>query len=479
MQTTHQKTYYAVFFISFFCLTAPFIQIHNGQQVSTSYHQATLLILAPDEFYDALVPLVMHKQQIGMNTKLITLSEVYHQMFWHGRDEAEKIKYFIKTAVEEWGTQYILLVGGLKGQTREWYLPVRYVYMDDNWESRYISDLYYADIYDQNGNFSCWDSNGNGIYGEWYYDSPASDTYIDLRPDVAVGRLPCRSLYEVMIMVDKIIMYETYTYGQPWFEDFVVVAGDTYPEQYNPDWVGNEGEYYGDMAIEIMNSFTPHRLYTSDGSFSDQSDVIAAINKGCGFIYFNGHGNPQTWGAHPPNDTVFITGLTTKTMPLLRNGEKLPVCVVGGCHNLQFDVTVLNFFTGLREEGLGFFTYKFFFKEWIPQCWGWRLTRKLGGGSIATLGCTALGYTKEDKDSFTGGLDLVEVAFFEGYHTYNLTKVGDAWAYSVEWYADNYKIDWDSKAVSDSFIDVKIMQSWILFGDPSLQIGGYPPSVFS
>jgi hypothetical protein len=63
-----------------------------------SYH---LLIITPSIFVKALQPLVTHKLAMGMSTKLITLDEVYRQMFWHGRDNAEKVKYFIKTAIEE------------------------------------------------------------------------------------------------------------------------------------------------------------------------------------------------------------------------------------------------------------------------------------------------------------------------------------------------------------------------------------------
>lgn len=475
MKATSLTTVLGIAVIALFFMS-PFGTMVRGLSDQSLDEQASLLIITPDEFAIALEPLVAHKQSYGMSTKLVTLSEVYDRMFWHGRDHAEQIKYFIKTAVEEWDTQYVLLVGGMMGQMREWYLPVRYVYMDDNWESRYISDLYYADLYDYSGQFSSWDSDNDGIFGEWYYEEPAEDVDIDLRPDVALGRLPCRNLEEVMVMVDKIIIYETQTYGESWFDNFVVIAGDTYPVMHNPNWTGNEGEFYGDQAIDIMSTFTPQRLYTSDGSFSGQQDVIQAITKGCGFVYFNGHGNPQTWGNHPPNDEEFITGLTTKTMPLLRNGAKLPVCVVGGCHNSQFDVTLLNLVEGIREEGLQFFARKFYFKEWVPECWGWRMTRKLGGGSIATLGCTALGYTKEDKDSFTGGLDQVELHFFDAYHNNGQTRVGDAWAACITWYADEFPIDWSSIAVSDSWIDTKIMQSWVLFGDPSLQIGGYAES---
>jgi hypothetical protein len=91
--------------------------IHNMSKLSAetksshtdSYH---LLIITPSIFVKALQPLVAHKLAMGMSTKLVTLDEVYRQMFWHGRDDAEKVKYFIKTAIEKWSVRYVLLVGG-------------------------------------------------------------------------------------------------------------------------------------------------------------------------------------------------------------------------------------------------------------------------------------------------------------------------------------------------------------------------------
>ena len=102
------------------------------------------------------------------------------------------------------------------------------------------------------------------------------------------------------------------------------------------------------------------------------------------------------------------------------------------------------------------------------------MTRKIGGGSIATIGCTALGYTKEDKDSFAGGLNELEVEFFKQYGQNEVEVLGDTWAAAIDWYLDTYPVNWSTVAVSDSWIDTKVVQSWALFGDPSLQIGGYP-----
>jgi len=293
------------------------------------------------------------------------------------------------------------------------------------------------------------------------------DFDIDLYPDIAVGRLPCRNNYEVRLIVEKIIEYETTAYSTSWFNDFVVLAGDTYLESDNPLWAGYEGEYYGDLAIEYMNDFNPVRLYTSDGSLTGQSDVIKTLNDGCGFVYFVGHGNPQSWGNHPPDDHVFINGLNVQRMHELKNDNMYPICVVSGCHNCQFDVSILNIFDQTaRYRGEATF-----------ECWGWRMLRKIDGGSIASFGCTALGHTKEDKNSFAGGINELEVQLFKEYGQNKIEYLGDILVESWNWYLDTYPVDWDASEnneLIDSWLDAQVVESYILFGDPSLKIGGYP-----
>lgn len=436
--------------------------MNNASEKENEVYQ--LLIITPKRFRNVLQPLVMHKKAMGLTTKLVTLHEVYHQMFWFGRDHAEKVKYFIKTAIEEWGVEYVLLVGGRSSQFQStWYCPVRYVNIADDWDTEYLSDLYFADIYDLNGDFSSWDSDNDGIYGEWYSDQTAQDVEMDLSPDVAVGRLPCRSVKEVIIMVQKIITYETTVSSQHWFTSILVAAGDTYPETQNANWTGYEGEHYGDRAIEYLSGFTATRLYTSDGSFADKKDIIREIRKGWGFVYFVGHGSPKQWGNNAPNGTENIQGPNCNDMWRFRNKDKLPVCIVSGCHNSQFDVCLRRVFNDSTR-------WK---QEYVPECWSERIIREPTGGAIAVLGCTALGYTKEDKASFKGGINELECAFFHAYGQKNLTILGDTWIDALTWYGQSYPVNWNSSAGSDSWIDAKVMQSWVLLGDPSLRMGGY------
>ncbi len=436
-----------------------------------------LLIITPQQYLNELRPLVTHKNSLGVRTRMVSLSDVYHQEFW-GRDNPEKIKLFIKQAVEAWGISYVMLVGDFTQ------MPIRYVYNADNntgWpEPMFISELYYADLYDSTGNFSSWDTNGNGRYGEWFGNT-SEDPNIDLYPDVYVGRLACRNAGEARTMVHKIITYENTAYNASWYYRMVVCAGDTYPEALNPNWTGYEGEENTQDALDNMTGFTPVKLWTSDGSFTGPKDVIRAINKGCGFLYFEGHANAYHWSTHPPNDPKNWTdGLSTTNMHDLHNGRMLPICVVGGCHNNEFDVTPRNIIKGLLTQGLRYFhrhpAGDFWHFTWIKECWGWTLTRLAIGGSIATIGCTGLGMSKEDKESFSGAGDYLEPTFFYEVGTNHSDILGKAWGNAIRDYLNRYPIDWNTRAAWDSAIDAKTVQQWALFGDPSLKIGGYPPT---
>ena len=215
--------------------------------------EQNLVIITPSKFSSDLQKLVDHKIGVGVQTVLKTTEDISNE--YSGADEPEKIKYFIKDAMENDGAKYILLVGGLKSLiwakprddinqgTRDWYVPVRYSNLVEG-EPGYLCDLYYADIYKEGGVFDNWDSNGNGIFAEW--EGFKKDD-LDLYPDVALGRLACRNNREVKSVVDKIINYELNA-DPSWFKKMIVVSGDGFLDQEDLDiqWNVNslpDGDY--------------------------------------------------------------------------------------------------------------------------------------------------------------------------------------------------------------------------------------------
>jgi hypothetical protein len=149
-----------------------------------------------DEFYNIDpefdTSFIDYKNSQGISTKLVTLDEIYNGDYFpaEGKDDQEKIKYFIKNALENWGITYVLLVGsGLEENEK---FPVRYAYIPSgDYEKKFPSDLYYADIYDSEYNFSSWDDNDNGKYAEYSQTGNDMDA-VDMYPDVYLGKLPCK-----------------------------------------------------------------------------------------------------------------------------------------------------------------------------------------------------------------------------------------------------------------------------------------------
>jgi hypothetical protein len=429
-----------------------------------------LVIITPSDFVDGLQPLVAHKEDMGIVTKLATLDEIYGGTYFttNGRDDAERIKYFIKNAREEWGIQYVLLVGGRNGgvNTPAWWCPVRYTYLNaGDGDRKFLSDLYFADFYkyeDGEAVFEDWDSTGNDIFGEWSF---RGKDMLDMYPDVYIGRLACRNAFEVDVMVEKIITYETSTYGQSWASRYVGIGGDTFT---GDQWY--DGEESVMKTIEYLSEVgvTGTTLFTSDGTLSQGQDIIDAVSAGCGFLNFEGHGNPMSWANHPPQDGETWIGIDESQFIFFKNENMYPICVVGGCSNSKFDISLLNL---LDFQNI---SNTIAHASWGPECFSWWMARKVDGGAIATIGCTSYGYGKSgdtDDDGIFDGIQyrggFIDIEFFRMYAQEGKDMLGEAHAGALVSYLNKFPPMTD-------LIDGKTVEEWALLGDPSLKIGGYP-----
>ncbi|MCK5301283.1 MAG: hypothetical protein KAJ21_05205, partial [Thermoplasmatales archaeon] len=292
-----------------------------------------LIIIGPEEFSDHLQTYIEHKESYGIKTRLITLESIYDGTYFpvSGRDEAEKVKYFIKNSLDNWNISYVLLVGGRKpGILETWYTPVRYVNVFWADENRYMSDLYFADIYDSNYNFSTWDTDNNNIFSEWPSNGFLQDD-LDLYPELYIGRWPCRNIFELKIIVDKSIQYEnTYTDNK-----IVLVGGDNFEDP------GIEGEIVCDKSIDFLPGFEYEKVYSSEMSVNPEN-IMDGLGEGALFLHMHGHGNPIKWGTHPPeNFEEWEEGLYITDVPWFSN-TKYPITLIGGCHTAMFNVSNFN-----------------------------------------------------------------------------------------------------------------------------------------
>lgn len=451
-----------------------------------------MVIIAPRKFIIPLQPLVLHKNLLGIKTMIKTTESIYRDSFLgkydeNGRDQPEKIKYFIKYAIENYGIRYVLLVGGHEQQRSSWHVPVRYSNLHDRsfWNDTYVTDLYYADIYRYNGSsgsyeFDDWDSNHNDIIGEWtwiydpergwWYDLDKKDE-LDLYPDVYIGRLACRDLTEVRYVVNKIISYERGIRSNDWFKNIICVGGDTVPYT---DGIC-EGEIETGLGASYLESlgFEAQKVWVTNNALTGPSAVIKELIPGAGFIYLSGHGTPMEWCTHPAADGDTWIDLYGFQMQHLFNRNRLPICIVGGCHNSQFDVTLMNMVKGLIEYGSRYFFWDegidcFPKWSWIPECWSWNLVSQKHDGFIAAIGNTGLGWGVGGENCVQYNEGYLTSHFFQVYASLSLEgydSLGMVHSETINDYIDRFLPNTD-------LLDRKTIEEWVLLGDPSLQIGG-------
>jgi hypothetical protein len=262
---------------------------------------------------------------------------------------------------------------------------------------------------------------------------------------------------------------------------------------FEGEWVVGEKTLHGrgGALTYLPDGFKNNSVFTSNGKWFDQSDVINEFSKGYGLAYFSGHGSPGWWGDHYPGipgnrrygqvagllvmqaDRYFpFIQLPVLPMRKLTNTDKLPVTNVGGCHNSMFSVSMIPcLLDGLLPMNM--FTYG----TPLPDCWGWYMMKMPHTGSIATMGNTGYGWGSEgDLCTIGPGDGWLNTEFYRQYGKENQTVLGMTYIQAITGYISNFKtweysywrIDhgWDG-------IDQKTVQQWELLGDPSLQIGGY------
>ena len=404
------------------------------------------LILCPSDYKNEMERLAEHKEKHGIRTIVVTLYEIYNSHYFpcNGKDDAEKIKYFIKNAVEQWGIKYVLLVGSFNK------FPMRKSWVYDENERRYWmdipipTDLYYADIYFSNGSFSSWDTNNNGYYGEFARMKDENFDIIDLYPDIYVGRIACENLNEVKNLVDKIIEYENNAYGKRWFHKVICIAGDTVPNDGYGDV--DEGIVITESSLKYLQGFKAIKLYPSviiPELKLNTMTIHTAISLGAGFVHFDGHGNMVAWSTHPHNDDKWIGNYGNDMVDYLINGYKLPVIRIGGC------------FCGALD----------YEKE---SCFAWTFLKNRRGGAIASIAATRLSYGYIGRYCDAGLEGYHGILFFKGY------KEGCTPAEMLAFAQKEYMNRIPMKYEKEYLYDFKTIEEFILFGDPTLKIGGYP-----
>ncbi|MFQ5454123.1 MAG: C25 family cysteine peptidase, partial [Candidatus Zixiibacteriota bacterium] len=215
--------------------------------------------------------LALYKSSVGIKTKVELIEEILP--LYSGRDDAEKLREYLKQFYTE-GGRYVLLGGD------ETQLPLRYAYPNSADEpppldQQQICDLYFADLTGE------WDVDNDNIWGEKNVDQA------DLNPELKVGRVPFSTVQEADNFVDKIIQYETNPGGDDpsYLEKVFFFTSDqmrdysnggqhgriaaVFPEQFYIDTVNG-------IEIASGNDLTPTNL--------SSSQLVPILSDGYGIV---------------------------------------------------------------------------------------------------------------------------------------------------------------------------------------------------
>jgi hypothetical protein len=227
-------------------------------------------------------------------------------------------------------------------------------------------------------------------------------------PDLAVGRVPARTPEQVVTFVDKTLDFEQQIVTADWYQSILAIAD------------GQESSFRKD-AEDFINQFSDNYqtelIAPKPGIQGVNQQIATELENGKLLIAYFGHGSINMWG----KDSLF----TTEDSEDLVNADRLPVVLNFTC--------MTGLFTHPTEESLAE-----------------SLLFNAKGGAVAILAPTSP--TLPTDQSFLSN------AFLEGMQEPTLTRLGQITLYAWR------------QVPTDSPSAVDVMQTFLLFGDPALQM---------
>jgi hypothetical protein len=235
----------------------------------TSGNAQYLVITHPD-FIVGLTPLIQARQAVGLTVRVVDVEDIYAQASYGVFDPAA-IKSYITHAIQNMGTQYVLLVGADSYDYRNY---------TGQGSLSFIPSLYAR----------------TGAYVNY---APVDPSYVDVDnngvPDRPIGRLPVRTAAELQAIIEKTLAYAEKNYAGT-----AVFASD---EGFKSD---SES-----FIAQLPNGWSVQRANIDDaGVTAARLALRNALNAGVAYTSFVGHSGPDNWtylGLFLANDAATLT----------------------------------------------------------------------------------------------------------------------------------------------------------------------------
>ena len=276
------------------------LSLNQTSTLNQSTNAADLIIIAYKDFIPSLAPLVAQRQAQGYLVKVVDVDDVFDE-FSFGAHTPQAIRDLMSLAKNSWtrAPSYLLLFGDASydslnhlGVGNFDFVPTKLV---DTGTPGTATALEAA--------CDDWltDFDGNGI------------------ADIALGRVPVRTVTEANLVVSKIVNYSPANTGNK-----ALLVADTQGSYYfNFEAASDQVATTLPIGMTIQKVY--RRLQSSDANA--RANIIANLNSGQSVTVYSGHGNVDFWAGSIFTGTD-AAGLT--------NGNRLSFVVVMDCLNGYF-----------------------------------------------------------------------------------------------------------------------------------------------
>jgi len=177
------------------------------------------LLIVPEAFLPAVAPLAQLRRDQGLGVVVAPL-EAVNDEFNGGRKSVYAIKRFLRWALEQWNSRFVVLVGNgsvdgrhvLTTSGTDW-VPIPLIPGPVS-SGPLGLEMIPADPW----------------YGWRLHDTPTPADNL-WEPELYVGRLPVNTLEQANDVVAKLVAYEGFSAGQTWRRHMVLLADDCYSRQ--------------------------------------------------------------------------------------------------------------------------------------------------------------------------------------------------------------------------------------------------------
>jgi len=426
-----------------------------------------LVIVTPSRFENELKRFIEHKRR-DLPVEVVTLERVLAET--KGVDDPEKLKRFLYEAWKTRHARYVLLVGDSSA------IPVRYIVLDRIDPAAhdivfYPCDLYYADVAKRDGRFDDWHARKDGhhalyfgeIHGEKNKKDPINFDQINYRPKLAVGRWPVCTPQQVRILVEKTIA----------FENQLTNGSKSRPRV---GLIAVEGVKNNRELMDRIAAFTPRNWSINKRYYSDArrrvstppptgAEVVGLLNSGVDLLIHKGHGNSTGWAG----------SLSMKHLGQIKNSERIPVIISGGCETARFtsEPPYQGYLDVYGREHKGtkageVFTFyppppaPYQRGGFNPKGLGKQLVNASPDGAVVYIGCNT--FAQPCADTLLEG-------FANAWASGKGVRLGDCWVEAVIYYYDKQNLAKlkPTKSWYPASIFIQAMK-FMVYGDPSLRL---------